>query len=79
MPADERLQHRSQSLFVEWSSNDYDMPEAGIDSARDSAEFAARVRESGGEVRTSEVVGAAGWGSWRAGYGDYLALFFPPH
>ena len=64
-------------VMVFTSSNDYDMPEAGIDAEADNAALVEKLVSAGIPVVAHHGVGAAGWGSWRAGYDDFLAAFFP--
>ena len=65
-------------LMLFSSSNDYDIPEQEISAQADNAKVVEELVAAGVPVTMHLGVGAAGWGSWRASYDDYLTAFFPP-
>ncbi len=64
-------------IYIEWSRHDYDVPDADLDAAADSEEFANRLSARGYTIERSFVTGAAGWGAWRATIDQILEGFYP--
>ena len=63
--------------YVEWSRFDIQLERLGVDAIEHSRMVAEALERSGATVTRREVLGAPGWGSWRAQNDSLLATLFP--
>jgi len=65
-----------ERFYVEWSLNDYDSP--GARARADSRSLTEALEKRGFTVSGHEIVGAAGFGSWRGQTDLILEDLYPP-
>ncbi len=73
----ESAEAQGLEVYVEVSSNDIRHSPSGLDAEAESRRLIEALEAEQVTVHVREVVGAPGWGHWRAQTDDILALFFP--
>ncbi len=68
--------HR-RDIYLEWSRNDLVSERLGIDARADNERLLSALEAAGHRLTTNLVVGAPGWGSWRAQTDVLLETLFP--